>query len=356
MGDETEAKTYTTKDDAIEQYVVPALGDYADDHDLDAIFDDCFEYNQAIDEDGVEHLNSSGFRLTADEAAFWESVQRHDIGSEKLLRILNETPQENLRDVLAGWNLDEAATKDVDPDDELSAVVLADGRGFRRDPTGSLWQAGGNITVMCAIGSRDRQPVTLHAPSAGDEDGRLERPEVTVTLTRDTLDVGAQGRDHFHELEGDRHHGHGWASDVQCGCGDYLAPTHWTHTIDPAAVTLHLSADPDPDAGGANRELLEDAARETLEAALTALMGAVEREWIQKWGAADPDCGCPACWDTCEGRCTATSCRTTDSQPCGDGCDGYACPLDGESDVTFPTITLDPLPEGVEITLTGAAR
>ena len=37
---------YTTKNDAIEQYIEPALGNYTDDFDMDAIFEDFFRYDK----------------------------------------------------------------------------------------------------------------------------------------------------------------------------------------------------------------------------------------------------------------------------------------------------------------------
>ena len=61
--------TYTTRDDAI-AYVVEIIENgqaLADEFDLDAIIDDCFEF----DADAQE------FILTADHDEFWESVQRN---------------------------------------------------------------------------------------------------------------------------------------------------------------------------------------------------------------------------------------------------------------------------------------
>lgn len=49
---------YTTKNDAIDQYIEPALGDFASDFDMDEIFNRAFKYDKeerafvlAIDED-----------------------------------------------------------------------------------------------------------------------------------------------------------------------------------------------------------------------------------------------------------------------------------------------------------------
>ncbi len=55
--------TYTTKQDAIEQAILPALGEYADDHNIDAIFDATFAYEGA------------GFVQTATVDEFWVAVE-----------------------------------------------------------------------------------------------------------------------------------------------------------------------------------------------------------------------------------------------------------------------------------------
>lgn len=59
---------YTTKTDAIEQYIEPALGDHAADFDMDAIFEDYFEYDEA----------ERGF-VEREDVYFWEIAQAHDI-------------------------------------------------------------------------------------------------------------------------------------------------------------------------------------------------------------------------------------------------------------------------------------
>lgn len=47
---------FTTKTDALDYAILPALGEYADEHDLDVIFDRAFTYNgrgyvQSVDTD-----------------------------------------------------------------------------------------------------------------------------------------------------------------------------------------------------------------------------------------------------------------------------------------------------------------
>ena len=55
--------TYTTKQDAITYAILPALGEYAADHDVDAIFDATFTYE------------GTGFVQTASVEEFWAAVE-----------------------------------------------------------------------------------------------------------------------------------------------------------------------------------------------------------------------------------------------------------------------------------------
>lgn len=61
---------YTTKRDAIEQNVMPALGTDAHDYDMDAIFDEAFEYDS----------ERCGFVQTVTVEEFWAIVAKHDHG------------------------------------------------------------------------------------------------------------------------------------------------------------------------------------------------------------------------------------------------------------------------------------
>lgn len=67
---------YTTRRDAIEQAIAPALdgGDY----DVDAICDETFTWAIDTDEAGNELLNTGGFEQTATDEQFWAVVARHD--------------------------------------------------------------------------------------------------------------------------------------------------------------------------------------------------------------------------------------------------------------------------------------
>ena len=58
---------YTTKTDAIEQYIEPALGEHAADFDMDAIFHDFFEYDE----------DARGF-VEREDVDFWDVAQAHD--------------------------------------------------------------------------------------------------------------------------------------------------------------------------------------------------------------------------------------------------------------------------------------
>lgn len=69
---------YTTITDVIDQAVAPALGEYADDYDLEAIAREAFEYTVDTDADGNELLNTAGFEQVVDEAGFWAIAKKYD--------------------------------------------------------------------------------------------------------------------------------------------------------------------------------------------------------------------------------------------------------------------------------------
>lgn len=71
---------YTTISDVIDQAVAPALGEYGDDYDLEAIAREAFEYKVDTDADGNELLNTAGFEQVVDEAGFWVIAEKYDSG------------------------------------------------------------------------------------------------------------------------------------------------------------------------------------------------------------------------------------------------------------------------------------
>ena len=60
---------YTTKTDAIEQCIEPALGDFADDFDMDEIFNRAFKYDEG----------ERAFVLAVDVDGFYEIAQDCDM-------------------------------------------------------------------------------------------------------------------------------------------------------------------------------------------------------------------------------------------------------------------------------------
>ena len=56
---------YTTAQDTVERAIIPALGDHADEYDIDAIFDHAFEYSADL----------GGFVQTVDTDEFWKIVE-----------------------------------------------------------------------------------------------------------------------------------------------------------------------------------------------------------------------------------------------------------------------------------------
>lgn len=65
---------YTTKTDAIEQYIEPALGDFVHDFDTDGIFNDFFTFDQS----------EGGFVPAMPEEEFYSIAEKHDIGEASL--------------------------------------------------------------------------------------------------------------------------------------------------------------------------------------------------------------------------------------------------------------------------------
>ena len=63
---------YTTKTDAINQYIEPALGDFACDFDMDEIFSHAFEYDE----------EERAFVLAIDEEDFYDVAKEFDVSHD----------------------------------------------------------------------------------------------------------------------------------------------------------------------------------------------------------------------------------------------------------------------------------
>ncbi len=71
---------YTTRQDAIDLDIAPALTD--GNFDLDAIFDEAYEWKIDHDEHGNELLDTAGFESVVSEDKFWEIAARHDLDAK----------------------------------------------------------------------------------------------------------------------------------------------------------------------------------------------------------------------------------------------------------------------------------
>ena len=67
---------YTTKQDYIAQVIVPALGDYAAEHDIDAIADDMLHWHNEVDSNGDINIGRSGF-VEHEGKNFWAVVENN---------------------------------------------------------------------------------------------------------------------------------------------------------------------------------------------------------------------------------------------------------------------------------------
>lgn len=65
--------TYTTREEAVQREIIEPLGEYAAEHDVEAIADEVLYWHDEIREDGNIWLPGCGFRLNKD-VDFWEVV------------------------------------------------------------------------------------------------------------------------------------------------------------------------------------------------------------------------------------------------------------------------------------------
>lgn len=70
--------TYSTKAEAIEREITPALGEWVGDYDIDGIARDLLVWHVDHDERGRELLNTAGYAVR-DDADFWAIVQAHEV-------------------------------------------------------------------------------------------------------------------------------------------------------------------------------------------------------------------------------------------------------------------------------------
>ena len=70
-GKETEMTIYTTKQDYIAQVIAPALGDYAAEHNIDAIADEMLNWHNDIGQPGNNGL------MEDETKDFWAVVEAH---------------------------------------------------------------------------------------------------------------------------------------------------------------------------------------------------------------------------------------------------------------------------------------
>ncbi|MBW1600917.1 hypothetical protein JJV70_02120 [Streptomyces sp. JJ66] len=69
---------YTTLADVIDQAIVPALGEYGSDYDIEAIARETHTWVIDTDSDGNELLNTGGFEQTVSDDEFWAIAEKHD--------------------------------------------------------------------------------------------------------------------------------------------------------------------------------------------------------------------------------------------------------------------------------------
>lgn len=67
---------YTTKQDYIAQVITPALGDYAAEHNIDAIADEMLTWHNEVDSNGDINIGRSGF-IENDDKDFWAVVENN---------------------------------------------------------------------------------------------------------------------------------------------------------------------------------------------------------------------------------------------------------------------------------------
>lgn len=68
--------TYTTREEAVQREIIEPLGEYAAEHDVEAIADAVLYWHDEVRKDGSTWLPGCGYRLNQ-EVDFWEIVEKH---------------------------------------------------------------------------------------------------------------------------------------------------------------------------------------------------------------------------------------------------------------------------------------
>ena len=131
---------YQTIDDYKEQVVIPSLGDYADEHDVDAIADEMTEWHEEV-VNGNIMANKSGLVVRSDKD-FWQVVEKHAYDTIDLNSLNWIEPSWNTEG-LYGAQEAELSNGDVlilayegDDTDESSMSAEVKGRGNEHPDTG----------------------------------------------------------------------------------------------------------------------------------------------------------------------------------------------------------------------------
>ena len=72
---------YAKMDDAIFHAILPALGEFADQYDLDAIAAECITQRHTENLDG-QTVGDVWFELSVSDQEFWASVARHELPAD----------------------------------------------------------------------------------------------------------------------------------------------------------------------------------------------------------------------------------------------------------------------------------
>lgn len=69
---------YSDRVDAIQKEIIDPLGEYASDHDIDAIAEDILEWVEEKNDQGQILTNKSGYKVK-DDVDFWQVVEANAI-------------------------------------------------------------------------------------------------------------------------------------------------------------------------------------------------------------------------------------------------------------------------------------